>query len=71
MVPVYPPSQDWKISRIVRDIGADASYHKINRPVVIVPVEGAYFDDALFPYYAYVDGVSPTINTSGYLSSTD
>jgi 4-amino-4-deoxy-L-arabinose transferase-like glycosyltransferase len=72
MVAVYPPSQDdWKVSEIVRAIGVDASNHQINRPVVVVPVLGAYFDDALFLYYAYVDGVNLTINTNGYLSPAD
>ena len=70
MMAVYPPSrEDWKISEIVRSIGIDATAHRLGRPVVAIPVFGPYFDDSLFLYYAFVNGVNLTIDTSGYLSA--
>jgi hypothetical protein len=72
MMAVYPPSHDdWKVSEIVHDIGVDSLYRQINRPSVVVLVMGPYFDQELFLYYGFVNGVNLTLYTNGLLSPID
>jgi hypothetical protein len=64
-----PPSgDDWMIPRIVDDIKHDAAKRQFSRPSLVVLVDYAYFEQTLFLYYAYQEGLNLVVKDNGYLS---